>query len=131
MKKNTKVFLILLSLALMGFGALLVSAVQNSTAYYHTIEEIIADPTGDRTLRVKGELIKESVSFNPQGPILEFSLTDGANVLQAISHQAPPDNFLHSDEVIIEGRVMENGVFRVSRLMLQCPSKYEPDEEGV
>lgn len=131
MQKNTKVFLIILSIALLGFGTLLISAVQDSAAYYHTIEEIKLTPPLERTLRVKGALISESISYNPQGPLLEFSITDGDYVLEVISHQAAPDNFLHSDEVIVEGKLMDNGVFKVSKLMLQCPSKYESEDEGV
>ncbi len=119
--------LVSLGLALLVFGGLLVSAVQNSSAYYFTLEELLDKEDTTRMLRVKGELVPASVIFDPQGPRLAFSLTDGKNAIAATYRGATPDNFLHADEIIVEG-FLTDGILRVEKILLQCPSKYETEE---
>jgi len=127
MKKNTRMLLLLLLLPAAVFGALLVSAMQNSAAYYYTITELQAQERPDRALRIKGALAADSVRFDAEGPTIHFQLQEQPYSLDCVAHQPMPDNFLHSDEVIVEGRFDDDGVFQASKLMLQCPSKYEPE----
>jgi cytochrome c-type biogenesis protein CcmE len=111
-KKKLKVLLLsLLPLFLLGFLAL--RAFENSAAYYYTISEARAKDVSEQKLRIKGQLVEDSVTYNAGMPLLQFSLTD---------------NFHHSEEVIMEGTFDSSGEFQVSKLMLQCPSKYEGEE---
>lgn len=125
--KKLKIILIsVLSLLLLGFLAL--RAFENSAAYYYTISEVAAQEMVEQKVRIKGQLVEGSVDYNASIPLLKFALTDGlANVAVAYPGVLP-DNFQHADEVIIEGKFNSNGEFMVSKLMLQCPSKYEGEE---
>lgn len=125
MKKKSRFLILLLCIPALLFGGLLVSAIQNSAAYYHTIEELQSLENPERMLRVKGRLLPDSVVYDANGPYLEFIMEENGYQLTARGMQAMPDNFLHSDEVIVEGRLDDNHVLQVSKLMLQCPSKYE------
>lgn len=68
------------------------------------------------------------MTYNAGMPLLQFSLTDGQSHLRASYQGVLPDNFHHSEEVIMEGTFDSSGEFQVSKLMLQCPSKYEGEE---
>jgi cytochrome c-type biogenesis protein CcmE len=39
-----------------------------------------------------------------------------------------PDTFQESGEVVVEGGLGSEGVFRARTLLAKCPSKYEPEE---
>ena len=129
MKKRSRMLILLLCIPAIIFSALLVSAIQNSAAYYYTIAELhtITDP--ERALRVKGQLVQDSVVYDANGPYLQFLLEENGHQVMARGMQAMPDNFLHSNEVIIEGRLDSERIFQVSKLMLQCPSKYEEQQQ--
>jgi cytochrome c-type biogenesis protein CcmE len=126
-KKKLKVLLLsLLPLFLLGFLAF--RAFENSAAYYYTISEARAKDVSEQKLRIKGQLVEDSVTYNAGMPLLQFSLTDGQSQLRASYQGVLPDNFHHSEEVIMEGTFDSSGEFQVSKLMLQCPSKYEGEE---
>lgn len=126
-RKKLKILLIsLLPLLLLGFLAF--RAFENSAAYYYTISEVKAAEILEQKLRVKGQLVEDSVIYDPSIPLLAFSLTDGDANISASYRGVLPDNFHHSEEVIVEGTLNPQGEFLVSKLMLQCPSKYEGEE---
>ena len=126
-RKKLKILLLsLLPLLLLGFLAF--RAFENSAAYYYTISEVQANEVSEQKLRVKGQLVPDSVIYDASIPLLGFSLTDGDAHIQASYRGVLPDNFNHSEEVIIEGTLNSQGELLVSKLMLQCPSKYEGEE---
>lgn len=128
MTKKSRLLVLALLIPLALFATLLVHGMQNSAAYYYTISELESLDSMPRTARVKGQLVPDSVDYNPNGPFLAFELTDGVHQLSARGQQTLPDNFLHSEEVILEGHLDSDGVFQIAKLMLQCPSKYEGEE---
>lgn len=125
-KKVKIVLLFMIPVLLLGYLAF--RGFQNSAAYYYTISEVSAMEISDSKLRIKGQLVEDSVDYNSEIPLLKFSLTDGDNSLAVVYEGVLPDNFRHADEVIIEGKFNPNREFIVSKLMLQCPSKYEGEE---
>ncbi len=111
---------------------LLFYVLQTTTTYYYTIDEVMAGGIKrQQEMRVKGHLDPTSIAFDPMGPTLTFTLTDGANQLTAIYDRPAPEHFMHADEVIIEGILLPAGYFEVRKLMLQCASRYESQEGGT
>ncbi|ACL69135.1 cytochrome c maturation protein CcmE [Halothermothrix orenii] len=128
MKTKTKVIILTLIIVLVVSYTTYIS-FNNSATYYYTISEARGLEGIRQHLRIKGNLIKDSVKWSPDLSELKFTLTDGQHNLKMIYSGVVPDNFKHSREVIVEGKFIENDVFRVTKLMLQCPSKYEKGEE--
>ncbi len=126
-RKKLRVLIVsLIQLLLLVFLA--IKSFENSAAYYYTITEVHASVVSEQRLRVKGALVEGSVLYDPTIPLLDFVLTDGANEMNAAYRGVLPDNFHHSEEIIVEGTLNPHGTFIVSKLMLQCPSKYEGEE---
>ena len=42
-----------------------------------------------------------------------------------------PDTFKHGAEVVVTGRVRDDGTFDASELLAKCPSKYEAAEPAA
>ena len=116
------------TLPLLLLGVMAFRAFENSAAYYYTISEVKAQGISERKLRIKGELVNDSVDYNSSIPLLKFALTDGDSQIEVLYPGGLPDNLSHSDELIVEGTFNSDGEFIVSKLMLQCPSKYEGEE---
>lgn len=126
---NKKIKIIVFSvLPLLVLGFLAIRAFENSAAYYYAISEVSAKELTNQKLRVKGQLVQDSVEYNASVPLLRFALTDGNSTIDVVHSGVLPDNFYHADEVIIEGKFNSQEEFVVSKLMLQCPSKYEGEE---
>lgn len=126
--KKTKTLLLLLIPVLI-LGMLALRAFQDSAAYYYSISEVSAlERSATGKLRIKGELVQASVAYDPRIPSLEFTLEEDGNTLPVLYKGVLPDNFQHAEQVIVEGKFDQDSTFIVSKLMLQCPSKYEGDE---
>lgn len=126
-KKKVKV-LILSLLAVLVLGFLAFRAFENTAAYYYTISEAKAVSEQRQKLRIKGQLVEESINYDFSVPLLKFTLADEEETINAVYQGVLPDNFHHAQELIIEGNFNSQQEFVVSKLMLQCPSKYEGEE---
>ncbi len=100
----------------------------SAVLFLYTLSELKSLDPGDKKIRVKGDLVKDSINWNPGQPLLSFELTDGENTMKMVYNGVKPDNFDHSQDLIVVGK-LEDNKFIVSKLMLQCPSKYEEGEE--
>ena len=101
-----------------------------SATYYMTVSEVQArlDSLQGRPLRVAGTVVGDSIEWDVQNFFLRFAVTDGQQTMTAEYRGVRPDNFEGGKQVILEGRVRPDGVFVASQVMVQCPSRYEPEE---
>ena len=111
-------------LAIMLLGFLAFQAFENAAVYYYTITEAASLEINGQKIRIKGEVLQDTVTYDPQKPLLGFSLSDGHSELPVKYERVMPDNFGHAQEAILEGVLTETGL-NADKLMLQCPSKYE------
>mgnify|MGYP000934549473 CR=1 FL=1 len=125
--KKIRIILVVMVLVLI-LGYLAFLGFRESAAYYYSLEEVSPWEGAPKKMRIKGELVQESISYHPEQPLLTFSLAEEEHRLPVFYYGVMPDNFSHADEVIVEGKFEESGQFTVSKLMLQCPSKYEDGE---
>jgi cytochrome c-type biogenesis protein CcmE len=58
-------------------------------------------------------------------------VTDGAQVFPVVYRGIAPDTFTDGVDVVVEGRMGEDGTFRATTLLAKCASRYEsaPGEE--
>jgi cytochrome c-type biogenesis protein CcmE len=94
--------------------------------YYLTVTELLQSP--DRMqggFRVNGTVAAGSVVRSGTGGELGFVLTDGTSSMPVHYRGAVPDAFAEGGEVVVDGRLGENGTFEAHTLIAKCPSKYE------
>ena len=100
---------------------------QQNLVYYLTVGEFLArgadlPPQG---FRVNGRVVPGSVVRADEGVGVTFAITDGSSSMQVAYAKELPDTFKGGAEVVVEGRVSQDGVFHASFLLAKCPSKYE------
>lgn len=130
--KNRKMAIgLVIVLATLGF--LVYSGMRDTMVYYLTPSELMAKvQSGEITekdgLRVSGQVLPESVTWDPQEFRLLFEMTDGDSTFRAMYDNVAPDNFLSGEDVVLEGKYIPDGHFMASNVMVKCPSKYDIEE---
>ena len=113
------------AIIVLAVGYLIISSIGGSTAYYLTVEEVRAEGPSERTVRVAGNVIGETIEWNAKELMLRFNIADASGNLGVIYNGPRPDMLQDEAEAIVEGRYIEGGSFEAHNLLLKCPSKYE------
>lgn len=106
---------------------LILSSTHGATVYALTIHELKSrgQAAYDQGVRVGGTVDGQSIRWDDERMLLNFSLVDGADSLPVHYQGSQPDMFRDGAEALVEGRLLSTGVFEAKKLLLKCPSKYE------
>ena len=106
---------------------LIISSTRGSVVYALTIQELHDRRPAiyGQGVRVGGNVAGDSIIFNASDLTLNFTLYNGALTLPVQYKGAQPDMFRDEAQVLVEGKYGEDGLFRATKLLLKCPSKYE------
>lgn len=133
MKTNRKLGLLLgLIILLGGFGYLIYGGIGNNLVYFLTPSELQAKGASaiGAPVRLGGQVVPGSVSWNAAAIDLRFRMTDGKHVVDVHANKAPPQMFREGMGVVVEGRMQQNGVFDASSLLVKHSNEYRPPAEG-
>ena len=114
-----------------GLVYLIATAVTNTTMYYVTVDEALAQGLVEpgRPMRLNGNVVAGSIEWSPRELVLSFAVQgEEGGVIGAVYRGPKPDNFEAGVPAILEGSFDESGIFQVERLMLACPSRFEVAE---
>jgi cytochrome c-type biogenesis protein CcmE len=110
---------------------LIYAGVQNSAAYFFTVDELYAKGAvmENRPVRVSGKVDAATIDFNNRDLILAFDVvSETGQRLPVVFNGPKPDQMREGTEAIIEGKY-DGQVFTAQSLLLKCPSRYE--EQGI
>ena len=102
-------------------------AFQSATVYYYTVSEMkdVGTTPEGKLVRVSGKLVPVSFEREDESTLASFTLTDGAETLDALHNGVFPDLFFNDhSEIILEGTYGSDGVFASQNVIVKCPSKY-------
>lgn len=116
--------------------AVIVLAVQGmqedtTMSYSKSVSEVqmLGSRAQTLTLKVNGDLKKGSIVRNNLD--LDFIITEGNSELKIhyIGKDPIPDTFNNDmdAEVIVSGKLKDDGIFHAERIQAKCASKYEAD----
>jgi cytochrome c-type biogenesis protein CcmE len=134
MKPRTK-FLIGAGMVLAVAAYLMVSSISATGMYYLTPTELAskvsADPTfRDVGLKLGARVVPGSIKREAGGREYAFVVTDGAQSYSVLYRGIAPDTFTDGVDVVVEGRLTQDGTFHATTLLAKCASRYEnaPDK---
>jgi cytochrome c-type biogenesis protein CcmE len=114
------------------FGALLYTSLGESAEYYKHVDEVLASPQEwqGKNLQVHG--FAHDVRRKSDTLEYRFTVENNGKAMTAFYTGIAPDTFKDDAEVVLQGRLAQDGTFHVKEngLMAKCPSKYTP-KEGV
>jgi cytochrome c-type biogenesis protein CcmE len=114
---------------------LIVSAISSSGAYYREVGEVLNEQAtlAGKNLRVSGNIVTESIKYEPATLDLSFKISDPKDATQQIAihfRGVKPDQMgREGSSAIIEGTMGSKGIVEANNLLLKCPSRYEEYEE--
>ncbi|MFN4182867.1 MAG: cytochrome c maturation protein CcmE [bacterium] len=122
-------------ITLAGFAllfALIFSATRSTAVYYYELAEAAQEKPA-REVRIGGQVVPKSITYEPENFLLSFSLYDPKHpeMRLKVVHKGPrPDNLMDDVMVLVRGKVdWEQGVVTTrgaDGLLVKCPSRYEP-----
>ena len=78
-------------------------------------------------VQVKGVRIEGTDAYDIQTHTLRFIIKDPyGETLPIVYHGVKPSNFEQAQEIVVVGRY-KNGVFHANKVLIKCPSKYQPN----
>ncbi|MCK4928968.1 MAG: cytochrome c maturation protein CcmE [Methanosarcinales archaeon] len=97
------------------------SAMDNYLVKYETVSDVLDNPqTGD--IRVSGKLASEPTS---NGGTYNFQITDGNATMDVMFRGNLPSSFSLESDVVVQGKLGEDNIFRAVTVITKCPSKFE------
>lgn len=110
-------------------GYLLYAGVKAGQAYYLSVDEFLADKSYEsHRVQLRGAVSGADLVRRP-GEGVAFGLLGEKGTSIRVSFKGTiPDTFAPDREVVVEGTMGKDGVFRASQLLTKCASKYEGDK---
>lgn len=112
-------------------GVLVFQATKTSSAVVFTPTELVQKGTAQKLYRIRvgGRVADKDINYQLEPEIqLSFFINDPTNpsdTLPVVYKGLKPDMFAPGRDVILDGDLI-GGTIRATKLLTQCPSKYEP-----
>ena len=134
MKKSHLVIIIVIAAAI----GILVSTAGDASTYVGFNEAYeMASAGNKKDIHVVGELTKDAtgnimgIETGVDRVSFSFMLVDENGRRQKVEYDEPmPQDFTKSEKVVVIGRY-EGDVFKASKILLKCPSKYQEQNVSV
>jgi cytochrome c-type biogenesis protein CcmE len=111
---------------------LIAQGVKETGVYFLTPSELAAKTTADPTfydvgLKMGAKVVPGSIRRDDRNRQVDFQVSDGIQSYPVTYRGLVPDTFTDANdiEVIVEGRLGRDGVFRATEVLAKCGSRYE------
>lgn len=105
-----------------------------STVFFHTPAEILADPDAfrSRTIRIGALVEPGTTQWDAQAVQLRFKVTeDSQHFIPVVFDGVKPDMYREGQGVVVEGSLDAGGVFRATQVLVKHSEEYNIDEGQV
>jgi cytochrome c-type biogenesis protein CcmE len=125
-------FLLGATLIVASVGFLIAQGVKETGVYFLEPAELAEKTRSDSTfydvgLKMGGKVVPGSIRRDPSNRQIDFQVSDGVQTYPVTYRGLVPDTFTDANdiEVIVEGRLGRDGVFRATEVLAKCGSRYE------
>jgi len=111
-------------------GYLMASGIKETGVYYLTPSELSRKVQDDNSIynvgmKIGAKVVPGSVQHDVASQTYTFRITDGTATYPVTYRGLAPDTFTDSSEVVVEGRLQQDGSFRATTLLAKCGSRFE------
>jgi cytochrome c-type biogenesis protein CcmE len=125
-------FLLGAALIVGSVGLLIAEGVRETGVYFLTPSELAAKTTADSSfydvgLKMGAKVVPGSIRRDASNRQVDFEVSDGVKSYPVTYRGLVPDTFTDANdiEVIVEGRLGRDGIFRATEVLAKCGSRYE------
>ncbi|MBF6569961.1 MAG: cytochrome c maturation protein CcmE [Candidatus Binataceae bacterium] len=142
-------FVIGIAMVVAAIGYLITTAIQSTSEYYLTVNEVHArqNELRGQTVRVAGRVKPGTIRWDPDTLTLAFTMmalpaAESGGAVQPVSTSPPvyydviskgqprPDMLADDRDVIVEGEIGSTNNLDARQVLTKCPSKYIPEKKG-
>lgn len=111
-------------------GILMFQGIKDTGVYFLMPTELMTRAEADSSvydvgLRVGGHVVKGSITRDVATQTITFEVTDGGRSIPVVYRGIAPDTFTDSVEVVVEGRLGQDGTINATNVLAKCGSRYE------
>ena len=114
-------------------GFLIAEGVKETGVYFLTPAELAAKTASDPTFidnvgfKVGAKVVPGSIRRDRDSRTIDFKVSDGVKTYPVTYRGLVPDTFTDANdiEVIVEGRLGQDGTIRATDVLAKCGSRYE------
>ncbi|HMI40350.1 MAG TPA: cytochrome c maturation protein CcmE [Sphingomicrobium sp.] len=127
--KHQRLVLVVLALAaLLGAVLLAMWGLKDRAAYFYTPSDI-SSAAPNRAMRLGGMVDKGSLTHDPDGVTIRFTVSDGVARVPVTYRGIVPDLFREGSGVVAEGS-MVSGAFVADNILAKHDERYMPPQMG-
>ena len=128
--KRKRLWLVLGSVAALGFAATLVlTALNDNIVFFYSPTQIAEKQIPpERRFRMGGLVEAGSVTKSPDGQVTRFKVTDTNKTVDVVYRGLLPDLFREGQGVVAEGSLGADGVFAAREILAKHDENYMPPE---
>ena len=108
--------------------ALVLSALNESTIFFHSPTELVEKQIEPGTRMRIGGLVKEGSISRGEGLAVHFEVTDGKRSVPVAYQGLLPDLFREGQGIVAEGALDSSGVFRADTVFAKHDETYMPKD---
>jgi cytochrome c-type biogenesis protein CcmE len=100
--------------------------VQRQGAYYRQVSDLTSGHYDGKNVKVGGKVLSGTINRDSSG--VHFTMQDltGKNdTVKVVYGGQMPNTFASGVDVVVEGKVADDGVITADQLQTKCPSKYK------
>ena len=129
-KHQRLVLVVLAVIAVLGAVLLAMWGLKDRAAYFYTPADIVAGKASEgKAMRLGGMVERGSISRQPDGVTIRFTMTDGEADTAVTYRGIVPDLFREGSGAVAEGR-LERGTFVADTILAKHDERYMPPELG-
>ena len=133
MKAGTK-FALGATIIVVGIVTLIALGVKQTGVYFLSPSELLqrteADPSFHNVgLKVGAKVVPGTIRRDPASQRIDFEVSDGTSKFPVTYQGIVPDTFSDASEieVILAGKLGQDGVFHATEVLAKCGSRYEAE----
>ncbi|MGB0682114.1 MAG: cytochrome c maturation protein CcmE [Magnetovibrionaceae bacterium] len=127
-RKHKRLSFVVIALLLLGSAAaLMLSALDENIAFFHSPSDIVTKKPGEEMRLRLGGLVEEGSVRKQEGLTTIFRVTDQANTVEVAYTGILPDLFREGQGIVAEGRLVA-GVFQADEVLAKHDENYMPKE---
>lgn len=109
--------------------ALILNALKGNMTYFFSPTEVVAGKTpANKTIRLGGLVVNNSLKREDDGLTVHFLVTDNAKTVAVVYTGILPDLFREGQGVIAQGKMSSDGVFLAEEVLAKHDETYMPPE---
>lgn len=110
-------------------AALVLNAMKSNMTYFFSPSQVFSENIpANKTIRLGGLVVNESLQREDDGLTVHFRVTDNAKTINVVYTGILPDLFREGQGVIAQGKMSSDGVFLADEVLAKHDETYMPPE---